>query len=253
MVSPCQGAHSRRCRSAPAPSPAATSAAATTSPAVTAQAGTRAALIAARRWRAGRSRHSLPPGRGRPARCPTASSPTSARWPATTPGRTPACSPPASGSTPPRRSPRRASASSRRCGPRSTTPTASTLLPQRARGAADGRPVVPDAWPDFAEPAALRAAQAAADPRLIAFCDRLTPPTSTARSMTDRGADGLVPERLDAVLAHLFQHQIHHRGQAHAMLAGTDVAAAAARRVLPRLGPPPERRRMGLMPSPLGP
>ena len=41
--------------------------------------------------------------------------------------------------------------------------------------------------------------------------------------MTDRGADGLVPERLDAVLAHLFQHQIHHRGQAHAMLAGTDV------------------------------
>ena len=41
--------------------------------------------------------------------------------------------------------------------------------------------------------------------------------------MTDRGAAGLVPERLDAVLAHLFQHQIHHRGQAHAMLAGTDV------------------------------
>jgi hypothetical protein len=25
------------------------------------------------------------------------------------------------------------------------------------------------------------------------------------------------------VLAHLFQHQIHHRGQAHAMLAGTGV------------------------------
>jgi uncharacterized damage-inducible protein DinB len=26
------------------------------------------------------------------------------------------------------------------------------------------------------------------------------------------------------ILAHLFQHQIHHRGQAHAMLAGTAVA-----------------------------
>jgi uncharacterized damage-inducible protein DinB len=26
------------------------------------------------------------------------------------------------------------------------------------------------------------------------------------------------------ILAHLFQHQIHHRGQAHAMLAGTPVA-----------------------------
>jgi len=27
-----------------------------------------------------------------------------------------------------------------------------------------------------------------------------------------------------AVLAHLFVHQIHHRGQAHAMLSGTRVA-----------------------------
>ncbi len=30
-------------------------------------------------------------------------------------------------------------------------------------------------------------------------------------------------ERLDRLLAHLFQHQIHHRGQAHAMLSGTPV------------------------------
>jgi hypothetical protein len=30
-------------------------------------------------------------------------------------------------------------------------------------------------------------------------------------------------EPLVRVLAHLFQHQIHHRGQAHAMLAGTPV------------------------------
>jgi uncharacterized damage-inducible protein DinB len=28
-------------------------------------------------------------------------------------------------------------------------------------------------------------------------------------------------ERLDRLLLHLFQHQIHHRGQAHAMLSGT--------------------------------
>ncbi len=33
----------------------------------------------------------------------------------------------------------------------------------------------------------------------------------------------MISERTDAVLAHLFQHQIHHRGQAHAMLAGTPV------------------------------
>ncbi|MCA9573376.1 MAG: hypothetical protein KC656_36320, partial [Myxococcales bacterium] len=31
-------------------------------------------------------------------------------------------------------------------------------------------------------------------------------------------------ERRDRLLLHLFLHQIHHRGQAHAMLAGTRVA-----------------------------
>jgi uncharacterized damage-inducible protein DinB len=31
-------------------------------------------------------------------------------------------------------------------------------------------------------------------------------------------------ERRDRLLLHLFEHQIHHRGQAHAMLAGTEVA-----------------------------
>jgi uncharacterized damage-inducible protein DinB len=32
---------------------------------------------------------------------------------------------------------------------------------------------------------------------------------------------GFVEEPVTRLLAHLFQHQIHHRGQAHAMLAGT--------------------------------
>jgi len=32
-----------------------------------------------------------------------------------------------------------------------------------------------------------------------------------------------VHETVTRFLAHLFQHQIHHRGQAHAMLAGTHV------------------------------
>ena len=31
-------------------------------------------------------------------------------------------------------------------------------------------------------------------------------------------------ERLDRLLLHLFQHQVHHRGQAHAMLSGTAIA-----------------------------
>ena len=31
-------------------------------------------------------------------------------------------------------------------------------------------------------------------------------------------------EKVDRVLLHLFQHQIHHRGQIHAMLSGTKIA-----------------------------
>ena len=88
----------------------------------------------------------------------------------------------------------------------------------------DGCPEVPAEWPDFAAPAALRTAQAAADARLVAVCDRLAAPDLDRPVVTDRGDAGLVSERLDAVLSHLFQHQIHHRGQAHAMLAGTHVA-----------------------------
>ncbi len=80
-----------------------------------------------------------------------------------------------------------------------------------------------DPGPDLAEPAALRAAQAASDRRLIAFCDRLTAADLDRRVMVVRDPDGRPQERIDAILAHLFQHQIHHRGQAHAMLAGTGV------------------------------
>jgi uncharacterized damage-inducible protein DinB len=76
--------------------------------------------------------------------------------------------------------------------------------------------------PDFAEPAALRAAQAASDRRLIAFCDRLAA-EDLDRQVEILRDSGPTRERLDATLAHLFQHQIHHRGQAHAMLAGTSV------------------------------
>ena len=76
--------------------------------------------------------------------------------------------------------------------------------------------------PDFANPAALRDAQAVSDRRLIAFCDGLDGPDLDRRVPTDRGPE-TVPERVDALLAHLFQHQIHHRGQAHAMLAETSV------------------------------
>ncbi|MBI5264453.1 MAG: DinB family protein [Bradyrhizobium sp.] len=69
----------------------------------------------------------------------------------------------------------------------------------------------------------LKPAQAAVDRRLIAVCDALTPDLLNDTVRVNR--DTLVQtERRDRLLMHLFQHQIHHRGQAHAMLSGTTVA-----------------------------
>lgn len=70
---------------------------------------------------------------------------------------------------------------------------------------------------------ALMEAQAVSDRRLIAFCDGLTDTSLSLTIPIDRGAVGMVDERIDDTLAHLFQHQVHHRGQAHAMLAGTEI------------------------------
>ena len=74
----------------------------------------------------------------------------------------------------------------------------------------------------FATCAPLSAAQRAVDRRLVGVCVALTDrvldlPIGILRSV------GLQHETVTRLLAHLFQHQIHHRGQAHAMLAGTTV------------------------------
>lgn len=74
----------------------------------------------------------------------------------------------------------------------------------------------------FARCAELAVAQRAVDFRLIALCKalddaRLDGPVQVPRR------DGIHIDRFSRILAHLFQHQIHHRGQAHAMLAGTSV------------------------------
>ena len=62
------------------------------------------------------------------------------------------------------------------------------------------------------------------DRRLIAYCARLTP-AILAEPVVLRRSDGSRPtDPAAAVLAHLFVHQIHHRGQVHAMLAGTRMA-----------------------------
>lgn len=84
--------------------------------------------------------------------------------------------------------------------------------------------------------AALREVQAAADARLIAFCDRGVPPDATV-SVDWRG--GPATERVEDVLLHLFQHQVHHRGQAHAMLAGTAIAPPQLDEFFPAFDRPP--------------
>jgi len=78
--------------------------------------------------------------------------------------------------------------------------------------------------PDFADPRAMRAAQAASDRRLIAVCERQTEESLAADCTLPRPNRMPPPTRTAFVLAHLFQHQIHHRGQAHAMLSSTSVA-----------------------------
>jgi uncharacterized damage-inducible protein DinB len=69
----------------------------------------------------------------------------------------------------------------------------------------------------------LRREQEAADRRLIAFCDRLADEGPDEIVILHRPDDRRYRERTQDVLAHLFQHDIHHRGQVHAMLAGTAV------------------------------
>ncbi|MDX6751008.1 DinB family protein [Geminicoccaceae bacterium 1502E] len=88
--------------------------------------------------------------------------------------------------------------------------------------ALSGEPA-PEAPPPFAELVPLEAAQQAADRRLMAFCDRLDA-AALGRAVTlVRPGRTAPPERVRDVLAHLFLHQIHHRGQLHAMLSGTSV------------------------------
>jgi uncharacterized damage-inducible protein DinB len=92
--------------------------------------------------------------------------------------------------------------------------------------AMEGGTLGPAAWAErepCGDVAALRAAQGAVDQRLIAVVRRLDAAGLAATVTVHRG-DRVQHERMDRLLLHLFQHQVHHRGQAHAMLSGTGVA-----------------------------
>ena len=91
--------------------------------------------------------------------------------------------------------------------------------------AMEGGALGPAAWAD-PEPCAtvseLHKAQAHVDRRLIAVMEGLGP-AGLERIVEVHRGDRIQRERMERLLAHLSQHQIHHRGQAHAMLSGTSV------------------------------
>ncbi len=74
----------------------------------------------------------------------------------------------------------------------------------------------------FEQCAPLKEAQRASDQRLIDYCKGLGDGDMDGVVLLPRKS-GLQRDSIRRILAHLFEHQIHHRGQAHAMLAGTRV------------------------------
>jgi uncharacterized damage-inducible protein DinB len=91
--------------------------------------------------------------------------------------------------------------------------------------ALEGGTLGPAAWADpipCPTLSQLRTAQTAVDRRLIGWCDALDE-NGTDRIIHVHRSTRVQTERADRLLLHLFQHQIHHRGQAHAMLSGTSI------------------------------
>lgn len=91
--------------------------------------------------------------------------------------------------------------------------------------ALEGGTLGPAAWADE-HPCPLlpdlAAAQGAEDRRLLALVEGLAAPDLGREVRIHRG-DRIQRERLDDTLSHLFQHQTHHRGQAHAMLSDAGI------------------------------
>jgi uncharacterized damage-inducible protein DinB len=78
----------------------------------------------------------------------------------------------------------------------------------------------------YGELAGLRVAREAEDAQIINFCDALDLPTlnSTLRYETLSAPRGKSATPLRITLGHLFNHQTHHRGQAHGLISQTAVA-----------------------------
>ena len=79
------------------------------------------------------------------------------------------------------------------------------------------------AFQPCADPMQWARRQRDSDLRLVGLCDALDTAAVDAWVEMPR-SDHVQRDRAGHVLAHLFNHQTHHRGQVHAMLAGTAVA-----------------------------
>jgi len=89
-------------------------------------------------------------------------------------------------------------------------------------GGGKGRSLFDDMMP-FRDAAALASAQRETDRRLLAFTAALADETALGRVIELARAGHTQRETVLETLLHLDVHQIHHRGQVHAMLAGTSV------------------------------
>ncbi len=72
--------------------------------------------------------------------------------------------------------------------------------------------------------AELAARQRASDLRLLAWFEGAGPDAARQPVFMPRGGGRVQQDLAAHLLQHLFMHQTHHRGQAHAMLSGTSVA-----------------------------
>lgn len=92
-----------------------------------------------------------------------------------------------------------------------------------------GRSVdVLEGWRPRTNVTTLAREQRASDDELCAYCEGLAA-TDLDRIVTiDRGPGRLHREAIGPTLTHLFVHQIHHRGQAHAMLSHAMLSGTAA-------------------------
>jgi len=85
-------------------------------------------------------------------------------------------------------------------------------------GASAFEPQIP--FPAIAD---LDREQRAVDRRMIDHCRRMSEADLAGEIRIPR-QNHVQVERADRILLHLFQHQIHHRGQVHAMLSSTPVS-----------------------------